>query len=117
MDIPTALSIVERADQILDPLKSLEAISDPLYMEAKKFLEENDPYHMYMANPQSYLQSALWRKIRRRVLKRDRNTCVRCGCKATQVHHRSYEPEAVTTASSSVSANHAMRTSRKTREV
>lgn len=37
-----------------------------------------------------YLKSPLWRKIKRRVLKRDRKACRRCGGKATRVHHRSY---------------------------
>ncbi len=40
-----------------------------------------------------YLKSPLWRKIKRRVLKRDGETCRRCGGKATRVHHRSYTDE------------------------
>ena len=40
-----------------------------------------------------YLKSPLWRKIKRRVLKRDGNSCLRCGGKATRVHHRSYADE------------------------
>lgn len=37
-----------------------------------------------------YLRSALWRGIRKRVLQRDNNRCIRCEGKATLVHHRSY---------------------------
>jgi hypothetical protein len=40
-----------------------------------------------------YLLSPLWRKIKRRVLKRDGKVCLRCGGKATKVHHRSYAVE------------------------
>ncbi len=40
-----------------------------------------------------YRKSSLWRKIRRRVLKRDGNICLRCGGKAIMVHHRSYAEE------------------------
>jgi hypothetical protein len=40
-----------------------------------------------------YLKSPLWRKIKRRVLKRDGNSCRRCGAKAKRVHHRSYDDE------------------------
>jgi hypothetical protein len=42
---------------------------------------------------QVYLTSKLWKKIRRRVLKRDKKTCVFCGGKAQHVHHSSYERE------------------------
>lgn len=37
-----------------------------------------------------YLQSETWRKIRARVLIRDKNTCRACGKKAQVVHHRRY---------------------------
>lgn len=40
-----------------------------------------------------YLKTPLWRKIRRRVLKRDERVCKCCAGNATQVHHRSYAPE------------------------
>jgi hypothetical protein len=39
-----------------------------------------------------YLASPLWRRIRRRVLKRDGKRCARCGGEAVVVHHRSYAP-------------------------
>jgi hypothetical protein len=42
------------------------------------------------ADYDDYLKSSLWRKIKRRILKRDGNLCLRCGGKATIVHHRSY---------------------------
>jgi hypothetical protein len=38
-----------------------------------------------------YLQSNLWRKIKRRVLKRDGHTCQLCEGKGNVVHHKSYE--------------------------
>jgi 5-methylcytosine-specific restriction endonuclease McrA len=40
-----------------------------------------------------YLHSNEWKRIRRRVLKRDQQQCWRCGGQATLVHHRSYAPE------------------------
>ena len=53
-----------------------------------------DPYELYIYYPyDDYLNSPLWRKIRRRVFKRDGRLCCRCGGKAKIVHHRSYEPE------------------------
>lgn len=42
---------------------------------------------------QIYLTSALWRVIRRRVLKRDYSTCVMCREVANTVHHRSYDQD------------------------
>lgn len=39
----------------------------------------------------AYLASELWATIRIRVLNRDSHECCRCGGRATQVHHRSYE--------------------------
>lgn len=40
-----------------------------------------------------YLKSPLWRKIKRRVLKRDNNICGSCGGIGNIVHHRSYSRE------------------------
>lgn len=37
-----------------------------------------------------YLNSAVWRRIRKRVLKRDKLKCQDCGQQADQVHHLSY---------------------------
>ncbi len=42
-----------------------------------------------------YLDSKLWSKIRRRILKRDNNICQLCGKKANSVHHRSYAYEVI----------------------
>ena len=42
-----------------------------------------------------YLESPLWRKIRRRVIKRDGGVCALCPAKATEVHHHSYEYEVI----------------------
>lgn len=53
-----------------------------------------DPYDLYIYYPyELYLNTPLWRKIKRRVFKRDNKTCRRCGGVATVVHHRSYTPE------------------------
>jgi len=41
-------------------------------------------------NYPSYLRTPLWQRTRRRILKRDRRTCVRCGEKAKEVHHLAY---------------------------
>lgn len=38
-----------------------------------------------------YLQTRLWTRIRLRVLRRDNRQCVRCGGRAREVHHRSYD--------------------------
>lgn len=40
-----------------------------------------------------YLKTPLWRKISRRVLKRDKRVCRCCTGNANQVHHRSYAPD------------------------
>jgi len=37
-----------------------------------------------------YLQSDDWKRKRSLVLKRDNWTCVYCGARATQVHHKKY---------------------------
>ncbi len=47
----------------------------------------------YQGEYLEYLESKEWKKIKRRILKRDRNTCARCGGRGTVVHHRSYKPE------------------------
>lgn len=49
----------------------------------KKSVLEMD-YH------KEYLQSYLWRKIKKRVLERDKRTCQSCGGGGNVVHHRSY---------------------------
>lgn len=40
-----------------------------------------------------YLKSDNWKRKRYVVLKRDRWTCVHCGQRATQVHHKRYAPK------------------------
>lgn len=42
-------------------------------------------------NYYDYLNSELWKKIRKNVLKRDNHLCKFCNKKATQVHHTSYD--------------------------
>lgn len=37
-----------------------------------------------------YRRSPLWRKIRKRIMERDQQTCFRCGEPAKEVHHRGY---------------------------
>lgn len=44
------------------------------------------PYESYA----EYLQSDEWRALREEVLARDNGTCIDCGCRATEVHHRVY---------------------------
>jgi 5-methylcytosine-specific restriction endonuclease McrA len=39
-----------------------------------------------------YLKSDDWRRKRAMVLKRDKQRCVYCGVRATQVHHKRYAP-------------------------
>lgn len=39
-----------------------------------------------------YLQSPLWKRIRKRILKRDEHLCRDCGREAKHVHHLSYAP-------------------------
>ena len=38
-----------------------------------------------------YLRTALWRRIRGRVMARDNDTCLRCDGQANEVHHKSYD--------------------------
>lgn len=40
-----------------------------------------------------YLESDLWKSIRRRVIERDKGRCRLCNGQAVQVHHRSYRIE------------------------
>jgi len=42
---------------------------------------------------ENYLSRVLWKRIRKRVLERDRFTCKRCNGRAAIVHHRSYTLE------------------------
>ncbi|OUM04502.1 HNH endonuclease [Variovorax sp. JS1663] len=46
---------------------------------------------MQMDYHKQYLQSARWRKIKKRVLERDNRICQCCGGRGSIVHHRSYE--------------------------
>lgn len=39
---------------------------------------------------QNYLQSALWKRIRIKVLEKRRHLCFYCGKKATEIHHLRY---------------------------
>jgi hypothetical protein len=52
-----------------------------------------DP-HFSMSHSE-YLETSLWRKIRRRILKRDLNICRICSAKASIVHHHSYDYEVI----------------------
>jgi hypothetical protein len=51
--------------------------------------EPIDP-HLKMAHA-DYLKTPLWKRIRKRILKRDNNICQLCGNRASVVHHRSYD--------------------------
>lgn len=45
---------------------------------------------------QDYLQSSLWKQIRRRALDRDGGKCCVCGGTANQVHHQTYSIDVLT---------------------
>ena len=51
------------------------------------------PAEAYPDDYREYLASPLWRRIRRRILKRDGKTCQRCGGSGSEVHHRSYDDD------------------------
>lgn len=69
-------------------------------LDDRRWLGLNNPYQYRNDNLRalgfrsyrSYLRSALWHDIRRRVLDRDKWQCRRCFLKASQVHHRAYDP-------------------------
>jgi hypothetical protein len=44
------------------------------------------------ADYESYLQSPLWRRIRKEVLLASKGKCVGCDNRASEVHHRDYRP-------------------------
>lgn len=48
------------------------------------------------ASYEAYLESPLWKKIRKKVMKRDRNTCQMCYGHATEVHHIQYDRDTLT---------------------
>lgn len=50
------------------------------------------PFATEVSDYKDYLDSALWKRIRRRVLKAANHVCACCPDKATQVHHRDYRP-------------------------
>lgn len=41
----------------------------------------------------AYLKTQAWKRLRKRILKRDGWRCRSCGGPATQVHHEDYQPE------------------------
>lgn len=69
-------------------------------LDDRRWVGLNNPYQYRNDNLRrlgfksyrAYLRSALWADIRRRVLVRDKCQCRRCFLKATQVHHRAYDP-------------------------
>jgi len=48
-------------------------------------------YCLGFSSYREYLRSKLWRGIRQRVFAAKGRICVLCGCKAAQIHHRSYD--------------------------
>lgn len=48
-------------------------------------------FYLGFSSYKAYLKSKLWREIRKRVFAAKGRRCVLCGCKATQIHHRSYD--------------------------
>ena len=103
MNLQTALvekqQIEEETSRLMKANKLKEMFSlmkSQRMCELDEFLTEHDPFEWYLQNYKGkYLKSSLWRKIKRRVLKRDNYVCQRheCGIKAKEIHHRSYDPE------------------------
>ena len=62
-----------------------------LVCDTKQFPWWNTRFKTY----RNYLQSALWFKIRERVLKRDDHVCLWCGKRAQVVHHRCYTKDVI----------------------
>jgi 5-methylcytosine-specific restriction endonuclease McrA len=84
IQIPFTSSLTMKTDQSVPDLLDLIK-SNPQYFQLG-YVEHMD-YHT------EYLQSALWRKIKRRVLKRDSKICMLCSGEGTIVHHCSYDQE------------------------
>lgn len=61
------------------------AISREEFLQRKESLES-----LYFHSYQDYLDSELWDSIRKKVMSRDKKLC-KCGSRATQVHHKSYD--------------------------
>ncbi|MDF2461775.1 MAG: hypothetical protein K0Q43_10 [Ramlibacter sp.] len=61
--------------------------------EARRLAGTLDPYEIFLDDYSAYLQTKLWKKISRRVLKRDNKVCRRCGGRGLRVHHRSYDAD------------------------
>jgi hypothetical protein len=61
----------------------LQALGSKGEERAKRRKQKKDSYA-------EYLESDVWKKIRARVLKRDKNKCLGCGKRAYAVHHRRY---------------------------
>lgn len=61
-------------------------------LAGKRFAEDRETIlnRLGFGSYETYLLSPLWKRTRRRVLKRDNHGCVRCDGKATQVHHLAY---------------------------
>lgn len=73
-----------QATQFLEKIQGLE----------RKLVQQKESDDVTLMDYQNgYLQSKLWKKIRRRILKRDKRICVFCGAAAELVHHRNYERE------------------------
>ncbi len=53
-------------------------------------VQHRDNGSLLKLNYENYRKTKLWKKISRRVLKRDERICRRCDGKATEVHHRAY---------------------------
>ncbi|MBX2850877.1 MAG: hypothetical protein KTR15_03925 [Phycisphaeraceae bacterium] len=67
--------------------------SEEKHTEAMRLIQslKDNPLPTWLTQEyDEYLKSSLWKKIRRRILKRDAETCMRCGGPGKQVHHRDY---------------------------
>jgi 5-methylcytosine-specific restriction endonuclease McrA len=112
---------MNRAQRLVTMLSALQPDPEPSEADLEKYLEGPDswplatrhrmaslqwrvderkrdpnlflvPFATEIPDYTSYLDSPLWRRIRRRVLREADGECAGCDRKATEVHHRDYRP-------------------------
>lgn len=90
------LSGLRLRSRIKDRLKGVHGqtrkivVQNTQYYERERFLRV-----MGFGSYKSYLNSALWKNIRKATLERDGFSCRFCGTRATQVHHLDYSLQAL----------------------
>jgi len=65
----------------------------PEYLRLLKKLTKNDMDSISSLPYEKYMSTALWKKIRLWILKRDSECCVVCKKEASEVHHRDYKEQ------------------------